>query len=110
MPGLFGCHALPCVDAAGCCIVGPGYNMAVLEFWGPWGWCWLTGGWSQRPEYSGASAGLLAGRAGSWSLAAGSRDLRACFRLVRGVEGGDGYQFLADGDRILGIPKFALAC
>ena len=35
----------------------------------------------------GVSAGLLAGRAGSWSLAAGPRDPRVCFRSF----GADGF-------------------
>ena len=54
----------------------------------------------------GVSAGLLAGRAGSWSLATRPRDSRTHFRSLIGGEpvpdpGGYGVQ---------GVPKVALAC
>lgn len=39
--------------------------------------------WQVKPG-PGVSARLLAGRAGSWSLAAGHRDLKAHFRLYVG--------------------------
>lgn len=37
--------------------------------------------WQVKPD-PGASTGLLSGRAGSWSLAAGPRDLGAHFRFL----------------------------
>ena len=44
----------------------------------------LPAHWQVKPD-PGVSTGLLTGRAGSWSLAAGSRDPRAGVRSLPGV-------------------------
>ena len=91
---LVGCQALPCAHSAGCCLVGPGHEVAGCRIQGgprasagslvagvrvlkTLGLCQLM---------AEVSAGLLAGRASSCSVAAGPRDPRACFRsLVSGA-------------------------
>ena len=55
----------------------------------------------------GVSAGLLAGRAGSWSLAARPRDPRAG---VRSLVGGEGVVPDTAGSRVQSVLKLALAC
>ena len=46
----------------------------------------LSTHWQVKPG-PGVSPGLLAGRAGSWSLAAGHKDPRVPFRLLMGGGG-----------------------
>ena len=60
---------------------------------GPRGQCWLTGGWDAEDWVKPGpkiSAGQLAGRAGSWSLAAGPGDPRAGGRSPGGIGGSGG--------------------
>ena len=67
--------------------------------------------WQMKPD-PGVTAGLLAGRAGSQSLAVGPRDPRAYFRLLRGQGEGE-RQFwtqLGVGYGAQGIPKVAFSC
>ena len=92
-PSLVGCQALPCAEAAGCCLGGPGHEVAGFRILGgpgtssgslvgrvrvlkTLGLCPTP--WQMKPD-PGVNSGLLAGRAGSWSLTAGPRDPRACF-------------------------------
>ena len=36
-PSVIGCQAMPCVDAASCCVVGPGHEVACFRsLGGPW--------------------------------------------------------------------------
>ena len=103
-PSLVDSQALPCTDAAGCCLVGPGHEVAgggILG--GPEASAGsLVGGvrvpkslgrlpthWQVKPD-PGVSAGPPAGRARSWSLAAGPRDPRTPFRSL----GSWGWRFL----------------
>lgn len=101
-PNLVGCQALPCSDAAACCLAGPGQGLAGCRILGGPGWTGSLVG-SQGHKDSGAvphpravkpdprvSDRLLASRAGSWNLAAGPRDPRVCLRSMvvgLGVEG-----------------------
>ena len=93
---LVGCQALPCAGAAGCCLAEPGREAAGCRTLGdPVASAGsLVGGvrvqktlgllptcWQVKPD-PGVSAGLLAGRAGSWNLAAGPRDPGARFRSL----------------------------
>ena len=119
-PSPVGCQALPCTDAAGCWLVGPGHEepgCRTLE--DPRASAGsLVGGvrvpktpgllpthWWVKPDPR-VSAKLLAGRAGSWSLAAGPRDPRDC---VRSLAGG-GPVPDTTGYGVQGVPKLALAC
>ena len=78
-PSLVGCQTLPCVDAAGCCLAGPGHKAAGCRTLGGLGASAgsMVGGvrvpktlgplltyWQVKPD-PGISARLLAGRAGS---------------------------------------------
>ena len=74
------CQALPYADGAGCCLAGPGHEVAGCTTLEALGLVWLTGAQSQGPGDSGAIAHPLTGEAsssdlcwtaGSWSLAAG---------------------------------------
>lgn len=92
---LVGCQTLPCGNAAGCCLARPDDEVSGLG--GPRATAGSLVGrvrvlktlgllpthWQVKPG-PGVSTRLLAGRAGSWSLAAGHRDLRAHFRPIIG--------------------------
>ena len=83
--GLVGCQALPPMHVAGCCLAGPGHSMACCGNFGDPGVSTgsllgrvrvlktlglLPTHWQVKPGPY-VNAGLLAGRAGSWSLATG---------------------------------------
>ena len=90
-PSLVGCQALPCVDAAGCCLAGPGHEVAACRTLGgpkaSAGWVvrvrfmktrgLLPTHWQVKPD----SGDKWAVRAGSWSLGAGPLDPRAHIRF-----------------------------
>ena len=93
-----GCQALPCAEASGCWLAGPGHEAADCRTPGGLGANagsqvgrvrvqktpgLLSTHWWVKPG-SGVSAGLLAHRAGSWSLATGPRDPTACVRSLVG--------------------------
>ena len=102
---LVGCQALLCADAAGCCLVGPGHEVAGCGILGgpgasagslvgrvrvPKTLGLLPTHWQVKPD-PGVSASLMTGRAGSWSLASGPQDHRACFRSLWGWGWGWGW-------------------
>ena len=95
---LVGCQTLPRGNAAGCCLAGPDNEVSGCgNLGGPQVTAGLLVGrarvvktlgllpthWEVKPG-PGVSTRLLAGRADSWSLAAGHRDLRTHFRPIIG--------------------------
>ena len=95
---LVGSQTLPRGNAAGCCLAGPDNEVSGCgNLGGPQVTAGLLVGrarvvktlgllpthWEVKPG-PGVSTRLLAGRADSWSLAAGHRDLRTHFRPIIG--------------------------
>ena len=116
-----GCQALPCVDAAGSCLAGPGREAAGCRtLWGPTASVGLlvsrvrvlkTLGllpthWQVKLD-PGVSAGLLAGRAHSWSdcRAQGSQ---SSFHIID-WQGGGG-QFLTQLGIVCGLSQRLHCC
>ena len=95
---LLDCQALPCAEAAGCCLGGPDHRAAACRIPGtPRAYAVSLVGsvqetpgllptqWRLKPGL-GVSSRLLAGRAGSWSLVVWLRDPRAgVSSLVEGL-------------------------
>ena len=119
-PCLVGCQALPCEDAAGCCLAGPGHKMAGCGILGASGASagslvgrvrvlkslgLIPNHWQVKPD-PGVNVKLLAGRACFWHLNAEPRDPRACFRYL----GWEGAVPDTVGYKVQGIPKVAFVC
>lgn len=94
-PGLFIYQALPCIEAIGCWLLGPGHRAVDCRI--PWALGQELAPWwvDSRLEDSaavaqllvvkpgpGVSARILAGRAESWSLVAGLRGPRVGVRSL----------------------------
>ena len=100
-------QTLPCVDVASCWLVGPGHEAADCRTpGGPGANVGSLAVGVRVQKTLGLLLPTLAGRAGSWSLAAGPRDPRAGIRSLVGR----GLVLDTVGYMVHGVLKLVLAC